>query len=129
MNIKDLVGFSKPLEKFIDVCASVIGKEVEPRRIRKRADAKAYEMKVITEALLDSKKKLGCNTSYKNGEIKFSVDKSETNRAEVIEDNTLSQIVTAQTKVVEEDTSSNEIEMFNNDMERRIHYKNLKIEI
>lgn len=49
----------KPLEKLIDVISKGVGKLYQPKAIRKEADAKAYEIKVIEEAnvqaLLSSK--------------------------------------------------------------------------
>ena len=40
----------KPLEKLIDVVSKGIGTLYRPRQIRKEADARAYEIKVIEEA-------------------------------------------------------------------------------
>jgi hypothetical protein len=40
----------QPLEKLLDVISRAIGKIYEPRAIRKEADAKAYEIKVIEKA-------------------------------------------------------------------------------
>lgn len=49
----------KPLEKLLDVVSNAIGTVCKPRAIRKEADAKAYELKVISrakaEALVESK--------------------------------------------------------------------------
>lgn len=77
MEIKDLAGFGKIFEKFMDVCASGIGKVMEPRQIRKKAEAKAYEIEKITEALSKSKDKLNSSITYENGELKLIVDKSQ----------------------------------------------------
>jgi len=121
MDIKDLGGISKPLNKLITVCASGIGKILEPRQIRKKAEAKAYELTVMAEALAKSKNELGCNITYEKGDLKLVVDKSDIN------ENTSNLITTAQTEVLKEDTSS-EIEIFCNDMERRVYFKNLKKE-
>ena len=77
MEIKDLAGFGKIFEKFMDVCASGIGKVMEPRQIRKKAEAKAYEIEKITEALSKSKDKLNSSIIYENGELKLIVDKSQ----------------------------------------------------
>lgn len=49
----------KPIEKLLDVVSNAIGTVYKPRAIRKEADAKAYELKVISrakaEALVESK--------------------------------------------------------------------------
>jgi hypothetical protein len=44
----------QPLEKLFDVVSKAIGKIYEPRAIRKEADAKAYEIKVIEKARTDA---------------------------------------------------------------------------
>lgn len=112
MEVKDLAGLSKPLEKLIDVCSSGLGKVTEPRLIRKKAEAKAYEIEIMTQALLESKKKLGSDTTYENEGIKLVVNKSdpEIEEVEIIKD------------------SEDEIKTFNNDMEERLYFKNLKKE-
>lgn len=43
--------FASPVEKLIDAVSGAIGKVYEPRYIRKRADAKAYEIQVISETV------------------------------------------------------------------------------
>jgi uncharacterized repeat protein (TIGR03899 family) len=55
MEIKDLAGFSKPLKKLIDVLSQGIGAISKSYLIRKNADAKAYEIKVISKAIKDNK--------------------------------------------------------------------------
>lgn len=123
MEIKDLIGLSKPLEKLIDVCSSGLGKIIEPRQIRKIADSKAYEIKIITQALLESKEKLGSSSQYVNGEIKFIVDKSDPyiientpNNATIINPNT------------EKEYYSDEIEILQNGINTKKTYINLKKE-
>lgn len=127
VEIKDLVGLSKPLEKLVGVCASGLGKITEPHLIRKNADAKAYEMEVMTQALLESKNKLGCTTEYTNGEIKLVVDKSEPKieDVEIIEKESLNQITKIKEDIIEE-TPSNDQELLINDIDSRIYYKHLK---
>ena len=41
----------QPANKLIDAVAGAIGKAYEPRHIRKMADAKAYEIKTISDEL------------------------------------------------------------------------------
>lgn len=64
MEIKDLTGLSKPLKKLIEVVSQGIGALSKPYLIRKTADAKAYEIKVIAESIKnnqDSLKQIGYN--------------------------------------------------------------------
>lgn len=125
MNIQDLVGFGKVFEKFMDVCASGIGKVYEPRQIKKIADAKVYEIEKITEALVESRKKLNSNLSYENGEVKFLVDKVENEveleNIEVIEEHKQEITTTPELEFIEE--SSKNIEKA---LEDREFYKSLK---
>lgn len=58
MEIKDLIGLSKPLKKLIEVVSQGIGGLSRPYLIRKTADAKAYEIKVISESIKDNQKDL-----------------------------------------------------------------------
>ncbi|MEP1096060.1 MAG: DUF2806 domain-containing protein [Cyclobacteriaceae bacterium] len=51
MKIEDLTGLSKPLQKLIEVVFQGIGALSKPYLIKKTADAKAYEIKVIAEAI------------------------------------------------------------------------------
>jgi len=57
--IDDLVGLGKPLKKLIEVIAKGIGGLSSPILTRKNADAKAYEIKTISEAMAESQKLLG----------------------------------------------------------------------
>jgi len=58
MEIKDLTGLSKPLKKLIEVVSQGIGALSKPYLIKKTADAKAYEIKVIAEAIKDNQQDL-----------------------------------------------------------------------
>jgi hypothetical protein len=49
--IKDILGLSKPLTKLIEVIAQGTGAISKPYLIKKNADAKAYEIKVISKAI------------------------------------------------------------------------------
>lgn len=64
MEIKDLAGISKPLTKLIDVCSKGLGHISEPYLIRKRAEAKAYEIETITNVLQTQKKLVYCRTQH-----------------------------------------------------------------
>ncbi len=50
MEIKDLTGLSKPLEKLVDVVSKGIGTLYKPRSIRNEADAEAYKQEVLATA-------------------------------------------------------------------------------
>ena len=46
--------FASPVEKLIEAVSGAIGKAYEPRHIRKMADAKAYEIEKIADAVRDN---------------------------------------------------------------------------
>jgi uncharacterized repeat protein (TIGR03899 family) len=50
VDIKDLAGLSKPLEKFVNVVAKGVGGFSKSYLIRKNADAKAYEIRQLADA-------------------------------------------------------------------------------
>lgn len=54
MEIKDLAGLSDPLKKLIEVVSAGIGGLSKPYLIRKTADAKAYEINKIAEAIKEN---------------------------------------------------------------------------
>ncbi len=64
MEIKDLAGISDPLKKLIEVASTGVGALSKPYLIRKTADAKAYEIKIIAQAIKDNQhdlKNIGFN--------------------------------------------------------------------
>lgn len=69
MEITDLAGLSEPLKRLIEVISSGIGNVSKPYLIRKTADAKAYEIKVIADAMAESKKLL-THTEYEDGKVR-----------------------------------------------------------
>jgi hypothetical protein len=69
MEITDLAGLSEPLKRLIEVISAGVGNVSKPYLIRKTAEAKAYEIKVISEAMAESKKLLA-NTEYEDGKVK-----------------------------------------------------------
>jgi hypothetical protein len=75
MEIKDLAGLSKPLTKLIEVISKGIGNISEPMLIRKKADAKAYEIKQISQAINDVNI-VSKNIEYSEGKIKVVLDQS-----------------------------------------------------
>jgi hypothetical protein len=54
MEVKDLAGLSEPLKKLIEVVSTGVGALSKPYLIRKTADAKAYEINTIAQAIKDN---------------------------------------------------------------------------
>ncbi|MDT0644954.1 DUF2806 domain-containing protein, partial [Zunongwangia sp. F363] len=52
--IKDVLGLSKPLTKLIEVIAQGTGAITQPYLIKKNADAKAYEINVVSKAIAEN---------------------------------------------------------------------------
>jgi hypothetical protein len=79
MDIKDLAGLSKPITKLVHICSKGLGSMSEPYLIRKRADAKAYEIKTITDAL-NAQKEIGLlpHTIYADGKLEIITEHSST---------------------------------------------------
>ncbi|HSW55575.1 MAG TPA: DUF2806 domain-containing protein [Ignavibacteriaceae bacterium] len=75
MEIKDLAGLSEPLKKLISVIAHGLGAISKPYLIKKTADAKAYEIKVIAQAIKDNQSELK--------RIDYSSDKIELHSLDV----------------------------------------------
>ena len=77
MDIKDLAGLSEPLTRLIEVIASGVGGVSKSYLIKKNADAKAYEMRIMAQAHVDSQKILtGADYDTKSLPILFSSDES-----------------------------------------------------
>jgi len=68
LEIKDLAGISEPLKKLIEVVAQGVGGVSRPMLTRKNADAKAYEIKTISQAISESQKLLG-PVGYEDGAV------------------------------------------------------------
>lgn len=68
MEIKDLAGLSQPLTKLVEVVSAGIGQLSEPFLIRKKADAKAYEINTIAEAVRKNLAHVG-NLEYKDHSV------------------------------------------------------------
>ena len=54
MEIKDIAGLSEPLKKLIEVVSQGVGAFSKPYLIRKTAEAKAYEIKVISKSIKEN---------------------------------------------------------------------------
>lgn len=68
MDIKDLAGLSEPLKRLIEVAAEGVGAISRPFLIKSNANAKAYEIRTIAQAIADSQKLLG-TTKYEDGNV------------------------------------------------------------
>lgn len=69
MDIKDIAGLSEPLKRLIEVISGGIGAVSRSYLIRKTADAKAYEIKVIAQAMAETQKLL-THSEYEDGKVK-----------------------------------------------------------
>jgi Protein of unknown function (DUF2806) len=70
MEIKDLAGISEPLKRLVEVIAEGVGSVSRPYLIKRNADAKAYEIRVISQAMAESSILLS-GTEYEDGKIKI----------------------------------------------------------
>lgn len=70
MEINDLVGLSEPLKKLISVIAKGLGAISKPYLIKKTADAKAYEIKIIAKAISETQSNLKA-IDYSDEKIKL----------------------------------------------------------
>ena len=68
MDIKDLAGLSEPLKRLIEVTAEGLGAIAHPLLVKRNADAKAYEIRAIAQAVADSQKLLG-TVKYDEGNV------------------------------------------------------------
>jgi hypothetical protein len=69
MKISDLSGLSKPLTRLIEVISQGVGSVCTPYLIRKTAEAKAYEIKVIANALQEVREKNHLPVIYDAGTV------------------------------------------------------------
>jgi uncharacterized repeat protein (TIGR03899 family) len=95
MEIKDLAGLSQPLTKLVEVLSSGIGQFSEPMLIRKRADAKAYEIDTIAQAIRRNLTLVG-SLEYKDQSVTVlgkEETKTEITPEKEIEEKLLSRIV------------------------------------
>jgi uncharacterized repeat protein (TIGR03899 family) len=71
MEIKDISGLGQPLAKLIEIVSSGVGRLSRTYFSKKDADAKAYQIRKLAEALNDSRKLLGTG-SYSNEGLSVS---------------------------------------------------------
>ncbi|MCW8828670.1 MAG: DUF2806 domain-containing protein [Gammaproteobacteria bacterium] len=69
MEIKDLAGLSQPLTKLIEVVSSGVGAVSQPYIIAKNAEAKAKEIRAISNALHEVADKHQLPVTYNNGQV------------------------------------------------------------
>lgn len=89
MEIKDLAGLSEPLKRLIEVVSEAFGAVSRPYLIRRTADAKAYEIRTIAQALADSRKLLG-HSNYEDGKVSILTPKDAAEQFPALPDRTAS---------------------------------------
>ena len=71
MDIKDIVGLSKPLTRLIEVISQGIGAVSAPYLVKKNAEAKAHEVRVISSALKEVAEQHQLPVVFKDGQIEI----------------------------------------------------------
>jgi uncharacterized repeat protein (TIGR03899 family) len=69
--VSDVLGFGKGIEKLIDVLSRGVGAISRPFLIKRDADAKAYELRKLAEAMGENQKLLG-SVQYESGGLTMS---------------------------------------------------------
>lgn len=88
MDLKDLAGISKPITKLIEVISQGLGAIYKPYLIKKTADAKAYEIKVISDAIKHNQTDLK-QVSYTEEKLSLiSIDETELSKDLTLEERT-----------------------------------------
>jgi len=96
MEIKDLARLSQPLTKLVEVVSQGIGKLSRPYLIKKEADAKAYEIQTIANAIRNNLSSLG-NLAYENQQV--TIDSGDAEETQVhIEERVISRLVYQEVK-------------------------------
>ena len=96
MEIKDLAGLSQPLTKLVEVVSQGIGKLSRPYLIKKEADAKAYEIQTIANAIRNNLLSSG-KIAYENQQVIIDSSDSEETQ-EHIEERMFSRLVYQEVK-------------------------------
>ncbi len=102
--IKDIAGLSEPLKRLIEVVAEGAGGVSRSLFTRINADAKAYEIRTIAQAISDSQKSLGL-VRYENGSI--IIEASANTEQSVLPESTFDQRVIARMAFQEAKKQSN----------------------
>ncbi|PKD43475.1 DUF2806 domain-containing protein [Rhodohalobacter barkolensis] len=85
MEIKDVTGLSDPLKKLIEVISQGVGAVFKPYLIRKTADAKAYEIKKISDAIKVNQVNLK-EITYSDNQLSLtSIDRKELKTEDTLE--------------------------------------------
>lgn len=71
IEIKDIAGLSKPLTRLIEVISQGVGGVSAPYLMRRKAEAKAHEIRVISDALKDVAEQHKLPVVYKDGAIEL----------------------------------------------------------
>src|SRR5437899_11419786 len=71
VKIEDVVGLSKPLTRLVEVIAQGIGAVTTPYLIRKTAEARAHEIRTISDALKDVAQRAELPVSYEAGVVEI----------------------------------------------------------
>ncbi len=71
MDIKDIVGLSKPLTRLIEVISQGIGAVSAPYLVRKNAEAKAHEIRVISSTLKEVAEQHQLPVVFKNDQVEI----------------------------------------------------------
>lgn len=71
MDIKDIVGLSKPLTRLIEVISQGVGAVSAPYLVRKNAEAKAHEVRVISSALKEVAEQHHLPVVFKDGQVEI----------------------------------------------------------
>jgi hypothetical protein len=78
MDIKDLAGLSEPLKRLIEVTADGVGALCKPYLIKKTANAKADEMRIMAQAHVDRQKILN-SAGYETNDFPILLSYEESN--------------------------------------------------
>ena len=100
MEIKDLGGISKPLEKLIEVIAQGIGAVSQPYLTRKNADAEAYALRNKAEAIKDFRGLVPGTIEYKSKDLLITSNEANIELPEVtaLADRAMQRFLYQQTK-------------------------------
>ena len=96
MEIKDFAGLSQPLTKLVEVVSQGIGKLSRPYLIKKEADAKAYEIQTIANAIRSNFLPSG-KIAYENQQVVIDSGNAEEIQ-EHVEERILSRLVYQEVK-------------------------------
>lgn len=94
INIEDALGLGQGVVKLIEVVSAGIGKLYEPKNVKKLADAKAYEIGTITNAI-ELKGLTNYTFGYENNKVTF---KSEEGKQLELQDRAIQRMISQEIK-------------------------------